>query len=157
MQNSNSKDSSKVRIRPISVPPKKPMTAFMLYSMEVRPSIVKMQPELKFTEIPKVIGEKWQTLPSANKDKYQKLFEQDKLRYEKEKQQFDKQGFFTFLSGPNKGKKSSELSMSTKDFPKDTVLPKKPRTARLLYISSKKGSGKSLHELSDEYEKLTAK
>lgn len=42
-------------------------SSFMFYSIEVRPSVVKANPDLKFGEVGKKIGEQWRALPEKDK------------------------------------------------------------------------------------------
>lgn len=43
--------------------PKKPASAFILYSMQKRKEIVEDNPELRLGDIGKILGEKWNALP----------------------------------------------------------------------------------------------
>lgn len=49
---------------------KRPPTAYFLFSNDVRPIIQKKKPELKMTDISKVIGQQWRNLNDSQKKKY---------------------------------------------------------------------------------------
>ena len=64
--------------------PKRGKSAFMFFSIETRPKLVKSKPDLAFGEYGKLIGEQWKKLSDAEKKPYSKLAAKDKARYEKE-------------------------------------------------------------------------
>merc|ERR1711970_920224 len=69
-------------------PPKKARGAYILYTMDARPQVVAANPEMKVTEIMKVLGSQWRELHDDDKNKYQQLADEDKTRYEEEKDAF---------------------------------------------------------------------
>jgi high mobility group protein B1 len=60
------------------------MTAFLFYSMDVRPSIVEEVPKVPFGEIGKRVGAKWKALTDEQKQPYQRKAAADKLRFERD-------------------------------------------------------------------------
>jgi structure-specific recognition protein 1 len=64
--------------------PKRAMTAFMFYGMAMRPIIKKDQPEIKFSEMGKLIGEKWRAITPEEKEKYDAQAGKDKERATRE-------------------------------------------------------------------------
>ena len=64
--------------------PKKNKSAYLLFSSKMRPQIKDESPEMKVTEISKVIGLKWGELSEKKKFKYQTEAAADKLRYQEE-------------------------------------------------------------------------
>ena len=79
----------------------------------------------------KKTGEEWHKLTDKQKEKYNKLAELDKVRYKKENDNLKMYGYFV-----NKDSiKSTNILPELKDFPKDTVLPQKPLSSYLCYIS----------------------
>merc|ERR1712073_209738 len=72
----------------LSEPPKKPRGAYILFGMDARPGIVAANPDMKVTQIMKLVGAAWQELDEGEKAKYHKLSEEDKTRYEEEKDAF---------------------------------------------------------------------
>lgn len=61
--------------------PKKPLSAFMLFSNENRSQIKDEHPNATFADTGKLLGAKWRAAGEEEKAKYQKLADQDKLRY----------------------------------------------------------------------------
>ncbi|BFU23124.1 high mobility group box domain containing protein [Entamoeba histolytica HM-1:IMSS-B] len=66
---------------------KRPLSAYFLYSKDVRKSVVEANPTLKNTEIMKIIGEKWKGLSDQEKKKYNDLHDVAKKEYEKLKKE----------------------------------------------------------------------
>jgi hypothetical protein len=56
--------------------------------------------------------------------------EEDKIRFQKETEQFKNEGFFINKAGV----KSTDILPELKDFPKETVLPKKIMTPFMYYL-----------------------
>mmetsp|Transcript_22284 Transcript_22284/g.25802 ORF Transcript_22284/g.25802 Transcript_22284/m.25802 type:complete len:118 (-) Transcript_22284:202-555(-) len=69
-------------------PPKKPLTAFFIYKGDIYQQIKKENPDMKMTELTKVISEKWNNVDAATKSKYEKKNEEAKERYEKELKEY---------------------------------------------------------------------
>mmetsp|Transcript_6135 Transcript_6135/g.12075 ORF Transcript_6135/g.12075 Transcript_6135/m.12075 type:complete len:808 (+) Transcript_6135:176-2599(+) len=64
--------------------PKRATTAFMFYSSKMRPIIKEELPDTKFTEMGKLIGEKWRELSSEDKKEFEAMADEDKERYSKQ-------------------------------------------------------------------------
>jgi high mobility group protein B3 len=62
--------------------PKRPLQSYMLFSGDVRADVRAANPDVKITEISKLIGEQWKILPEKQKAKYAE-------RYQKAKQVYD--------------------------------------------------------------------
>lgn len=69
--------------------PKKPLTAFMFFSMENRPAVIKAEPELKFGEVAKKLGAMWGVMTEEGRAPYKTKSELDKVRFEEEKKRWD--------------------------------------------------------------------
>lgn len=69
--------------------PKKNLSAFMIFSNQVRNTIKGENPELSFGEIGRKVGEQWKALDDKDKKAYQKKAEEDKKRYEKEMENYN--------------------------------------------------------------------
>ena len=64
--------------------PKKPRSAYVMYSLVKREKLKKKYPDLPSTEITKKIREKWERFSLGKKRKYERRAEKDKSRYENE-------------------------------------------------------------------------
>lgn len=64
--------------------PKRGLSAFMFFCNEKRPDVVKMNPELKFGEVGKKLGEMWRNLEDDKKEPYKQKAILDKERYKNE-------------------------------------------------------------------------
>lgn len=64
--------------------PKRPLSAYFIFSNEIRPTVKKQNPDAKITDMSKIIGDMWKGMDDGKKAKYQKKADTDKERYEKE-------------------------------------------------------------------------
>eukprot|EP00554_Chaetoceros_debilis_P002459 CAMPEP_0194088282 /NCGR_PEP_ID=MMETSP0149-20130528/28487_1 /TAXON_ID=122233 /ORGANISM="Chaetoceros debilis, Strain MM31A-1" /LENGTH=598 /DNA_ID=CAMNT_0038771897 /DNA_START=121 /DNA_END=1917 /DNA_ORIENTATION=+ len=64
--------------------PKRGRGSFVLFTFDERPKIFAESPNIKFTELGAVLGQRWRALPSNERTKYDELAEQDKLRFARE-------------------------------------------------------------------------
>lgn len=64
--------------------PKRSNTAYIYFSNDKRGEIKKENPDADFAEISKLIAKEWKTLSPKDKTPYQKMADEDKLRYQKE-------------------------------------------------------------------------
>ncbi|KAL4231167.1 hypothetical protein ACF0H5_008749 [Mactra antiquata] len=88
--------------------PKKPMTGYVIFASQRRQEIKASNPELTFPEVTRQMGQEWSRMLDADKQKYLKAANEDKLRYISEMQEFQKSvQFQTYLK--NK-RKSDELN-----------------------------------------------
>ena len=71
--------------------PKKPMTAFLLYSGANREAIKKEHPDMKVTEISKQLGKQWRGMNDRQKSSFVKEAKKLKKKYDKEKAKYDKE------------------------------------------------------------------
>jgi len=67
--------------------PKKPMTAYMLFSQASREQVKKDKPSLAPKEVMKELAARWSAVSKDEKKKFEKLQEEDKIRYQKECQE----------------------------------------------------------------------
>lgn len=61
--------------------PKRAMTGFMFFSQSERENVKKSNPGIPFTEIGKVLGEKWNKLSAEEKEPFEAMAKADKKRY----------------------------------------------------------------------------
>ncbi|EKX52999.1 hypothetical protein GUITHDRAFT_161135 [Guillardia theta CCMP2712] len=109
--------------------PKRALSAYMLYANEVRADIVKKNPEMKMTEISKVIGDKWKVLSADGKKKFENEAAKLKSEYEKEKAEYEaKVPEEVRKERTEKAKKKKEGKPA-----KDPNAPKRPLSAFMIY------------------------
>jgi|EP01047_Picozoa_sp_COSAG01_P041620 hypothetical protein len=65
--------------------PKRGTSAYLYFCSAVRAETKAANPDLKMTELSKILGQKWKSLDASEKSKYEKMAVQDKARYEREK------------------------------------------------------------------------
>jgi hypothetical protein len=63
---------------------KKPLTSFIIFLSEKRENLLKEQPELKFKDIPRIVSEMFKALSPEQRQHYDDLAKQDKIRYARE-------------------------------------------------------------------------
>ncbi|EKX44022.1 hypothetical protein GUITHDRAFT_153133 [Guillardia theta CCMP2712] len=61
--------------------PKKPLSAYMLFSNHVRPDVKKANPTVSFGEVAKLIGAQWRGLPESEKKKWKDLEDKEKAKF----------------------------------------------------------------------------
>uniref|UniRef100_A0A7S1X6A4 FACT complex subunit SSRP1 n=1 Tax=Tetraselmis chuii TaxID=63592 RepID=A0A7S1X6A4_9CHLO len=64
--------------------PKKAMSAFMMFSNKNRESVKEKNPEATFGEMGKLIGAKWKEMSDSEKEPYNEMAAEDKVRYQEE-------------------------------------------------------------------------
>lgn len=68
--------------------PKKPSGAYVYFGHEMRPKIFEENPETKFAELGKMLGDRWRALSSEEKTKYEDLSGADRTRYKNEMKEY---------------------------------------------------------------------
>jgi hypothetical protein len=101
-------------------PPKKGLTAFFIYQKLRRDSLKKELPKLDNKELVSKMSAEWREMSESDKIHFNKLAEEDKLRYEKEKREYDKNNAFfnkedSILIKPSVKKKSYKMIISEED------------------------------------------
>jgi structure-specific recognition protein 1 len=69
--------------------PKNALTAFMFFNKDMRHKLKEENPDLSFGDLGRLVGEKFKALTDEEKAKYNKMSEDDKERYAKEKDAYD--------------------------------------------------------------------
>lgn len=87
--------------------PKKPLTAYMLFVKNERQNICNMNPEASFTDVGKLLGERWGKMSPLEKKKYDDMAAQDKLRYSGELADFNSGMHHAAIAQPIAGDESS--------------------------------------------------
>jgi hypothetical protein len=72
--------------------PKKPLSAYMFFSSENRPTVKEENPQLSFGDLGKELGRRWKEMTASDKKPYEEMALRDKGRYEKEKGAYDAAG-----------------------------------------------------------------
>jgi len=67
--------------RPINIP-KRALSAYMFFTREQRQIVISENPNASFTDIIKILGNKWNNL--SDKEPYDKMAADDKIRYNNE-------------------------------------------------------------------------
>ena len=68
---------------------KRPASAYILFSKDIRPTIVKENPTLKAKDIIKIVADKWKELDGTEKKKYEEMHLIAKKEYDELKKQMD--------------------------------------------------------------------
>ncbi len=100
--------------------PKRPSSAFILYMNDNRERIKAQNPNATFGELSKIGSAEWKQVKPVVKSKYEKLAEQDKVRYERE--------MSNYVPSPEDKKKRKK---------KDPNAPKKAKSAYIFYVNAK--------------------
>ena len=69
--------------------PKRATTAYFFYTNAIRPQVKEQHPDMKVTEMAKVMGSNWKELSADEKQKYVDMAAEDKARYQREKAAWD--------------------------------------------------------------------
>ena len=109
--------------------PKKPLSAYMYFSNELRSKVKAENPDISFGDIAKAISKKYKELTSEGKVKYEDLAKKDKRRYEKEMENYTPPSDDDEDDDDDGGKKSKKK----KGAKKDPNAPKRPRTAYMYF------------------------
>ncbi|CAH9118603.1 unnamed protein product [Cuscuta epithymum] len=83
--------------------PKRAMTAFMFFSQSERENVKKSNPGIPFTEMGRVLGDKWNKLSAEEKEPYEAMSKADKLRYSEQ------------MSGYNNNQQSTNMDTGGND------------------------------------------
>lgn len=70
--------------------PKRATSAYFFFTADMRERVKQENPDLKITEMAKVMGAKWKQMSDADKQKYVDMAEKDKERYAAEKVTWDR-------------------------------------------------------------------
>ena len=68
--------------------PKRPRTAFLLFSVDKREAVKSSNPQLQFGDIAKEVSTLWKSCRESEKQKYNNLANEDKQRYEREMEEY---------------------------------------------------------------------
>ena len=103
---------------------KGPHSSYLIYSMDVRPTVIKQNPNASLTETSKIIANQWHKLSTSDREKYTKLAQKDRERYNTE------------LAAAKAKEAAQEAANPTQTTPVEAVVQettqkaKKPRAAK---------------------------
>jgi HMG (high mobility group) box len=133
--------------------PKRPKSSFIIFSAKRRPEIKAEHPEMKITEISKLIGSQWKECSDKKKEKYAALALKDKARYED-----DMKGYIRpsdqELMGQKVNQKKRRESKGDKNHrkKKEAGAPKNPRSAYMFFVKATRPEFKEENNLSTTQE-----
>jgi len=68
--------------------PKRASGAYVFFTNEMRPVVMKDFPGVKFVEMGRILGERWRALDPDDKKRYEEMAAEDKMRFQVEMQQY---------------------------------------------------------------------
>mmetsp|Transcript_5205 Transcript_5205/g.7345 ORF Transcript_5205/g.7345 Transcript_5205/m.7345 type:complete len:334 (+) Transcript_5205:168-1169(+) len=68
--------------------PKRASGAYVFFTNEMRPQVMKEFPGIKFVEMGRILGERWRALTPDAKKRYEDMAAEDKVRFQMEMQQY---------------------------------------------------------------------
>ena len=68
--------------------PKRASGAYVFFTNEMRPVVMKEFPGIRFVEMGRILGERWRALTANEKSRYENLAAEDKMRFQVEMQQY---------------------------------------------------------------------
>eukprot|EP00793_Prasinoderma_coloniale_P005150 PRCOL_00000911-RA len=118
--------TKKEQVAECTVPqPKRARSAYSFFVAEQRPIVANKHKELKTHEIFKKVAEEWKKITDKQKQKYQKLADDDKVRFTEE------EGVWKAAGGVKKSKKQKKNKKA-----KDPNAPKRPQTAFFAFAAA---------------------
>ncbi|KAG5474030.1 hypothetical protein CUR178_04141 [Leishmania enriettii] len=107
--------------------PKGALSPYIIFVNENREKVKAKHPEMKNTELLSEMGSLWKQISEAEKSRYQKLADEDKLRYDREMAAYVARGGAVLKRG---GKKVTKVKKE-----KDPKAPKRPLTAYFFFAN----------------------
>lgn len=68
--------------------PKRASGAYVFFTNEMRPQVMREFPGIKFVEMGRILGERWRALTPHEKKRYEDMASEDKARFQREMQQY---------------------------------------------------------------------
>jgi len=68
--------------------PKRASGAYVFFTNEMRPIVMKQFPGIKFVEMGRILGERWRALTPSEKKRFEDIAAEDKTRFQMEMQQY---------------------------------------------------------------------
>jgi len=109
--------------------PKRPLTGFIRYGNEIRPGLVKKNPNMKMTEITKLISQQYKELPVGRKEALNEAYKIDKKKFEAEFEKFkntsEGKELLEKKKQDGKEKKLSKFKIQLRNLKEDMGKPKR--------------------------------
>lgn len=110
--------------------PTRPLSAFFRYAATQRDELLKSGKSIG--EAGTIMGQRWKKVSAAQKSKYQKEYEKEKVVYDKAFAKYKKTDDYADYQKVKKEKRIKKVLLAAK---KDPARPKKPATAYILYAN----------------------
>lgn len=68
--------------------PKRARGSFVFFTFDMRPKVMEEYPGIKFVEMGVILGKRWRALTTEDKQKYEEMAQDDKLRFNKEMEKY---------------------------------------------------------------------
>ena len=68
--------------------PKRARGSFVFFTFDMRPKVMEEYPGIKFVDMGVILGERWRALPVDDKQKYEEMAQDDKMRFNKEMEEY---------------------------------------------------------------------
>jgi hypothetical protein len=104
--------------------PKRPLSAFFLFSQDERPDIKKKSPSLSVGDMSKEIGARWKKVSDDTKKRYEQKAAVEKQKYEQRLSEYKKSGGGVGAGSPAKGSKGPAKAPANKKSPRKPAAKK---------------------------------
>merc|ERR1712223_1009102 len=134
------------------MPFKRPLNGYMRFAMEMRPMVTRQNPNMKVTEVSKVLGQKYKELPDQRKMSLSQTFKTELEKYQKEFEAFkntpEGKEIVEKIKQEQRGKRLQKFKISLANLKKDLGKPKQPANAYSSFIKEQ-SLGKSFKSNAD--------
>merc|ERR1719270_340481 len=141
------------------MPFKRPLNGYMRFAMEMRPMVTRQNPNMKVTEVSKVLGQKYKELPTQRKMSLSQPFKTELEKYQKEFEAFkntpEGKEILEKIRQEQRGKRLQKFKISLANLKKDLGKPKQPANAYSSFIKDQ-SLGKSLKTQADVHANFKA-
>ena len=138
--NAKSKKVRKVKAPKDPNAPKRAKSGYILFCAAVRDEVKSENPEVKPSEIMKLLGARWKALSDGEKAPYNREAEADKKRYSAEISNYSPSAEFV-----KKSKAAAKKSGTSKKATKDPNAPKRAASAYIIFGQHKRQEVKDAH------------
>lgn len=125
---------------------KRPLNGYFRYAMQMRPMIVRQNPNMKITEVAKVLGQKYRQLPTNKKMDMSQTFKTEMEKYQKEFEAFkstpEGKEVMEKLNQERKEKRLQKFKTGLANLKSEMGRPKQAATSYSLFVTEQ-SSGKT--------------